>query len=617
MHILQIKIENFRGIKSSVVNLGKSSVFIGPNNCGKSTIVEALALTLGRDRMIRNLTEHDFNGSDPKADTRIKIIVTIGGFPGNTPDRNTSWFRDGRAVPKWWNQTTKSISSSNENEFIELCMQIGFAARFDLESLEVETIRYFHDSDDIADPFIEDVVQKIPGSLIQDIGFFLVPSSRTWDKTISFGSELFNKVISSLGKVPSKEVLDARNKLRTQMSFDESPDFKEIVDNINNELNQLLPSSPKLKFRLTSTDSDSILKAMTPHFSLDGGCELPSSKHGSGLLSLQTMLLLLEFGKKRKKDNQNFIIAIEEPELHLPPAMQKRIIHRAYQISSQMICTSHSSRIAGFFAPIDIQVIENQNGSMKVNPLSDKPLSADTENHIRKLLNESRIQLIEGLLHPIVLISEGRIEYEWFEHFIRLTETSTYVLSDKESEGCFSAFIGVIASEGSNITSTYNYVKNFKSQLAVLVDGDDAGDGFVDTLTKTEQPPKVIIQWSAKKKIEDIIGNILASDKDSVLTFLNHEEHVKNVFEGDIASIEDIVLMLKTLTSAKTNQKGLKGNYLAYQEICSAISQSLPCINKIVELLNAIKAIILKSETPSGFVKSDKSTANTLVIKQQ
>ena len=57
MYIDSIEIKNFRGIKKGKIRFGKHSVIIGPNNCGKTTIIEALALLLGRDQMVRHLTE--------------------------------------------------------------------------------------------------------------------------------------------------------------------------------------------------------------------------------------------------------------------------------------------------------------------------------------------------------------------------------------------------------------------------------------------------------------------------------------------------------------------------------------------------------------------------------
>ena len=57
-------------------------VLVGPNNCGKATVIEALALLFGRDRMVRTLTEYDFFGGNPQPTDRIRLIATVTGFHG-------------------------------------------------------------------------------------------------------------------------------------------------------------------------------------------------------------------------------------------------------------------------------------------------------------------------------------------------------------------------------------------------------------------------------------------------------------------------------------------------------------------------------------------------------
>ena len=62
MRISHLEIENFRGIKTARILLSKHSVLIGDNNTGKTTILEAIDLVLGPDRLNRTppIDEHDF-----------------------------------------------------------------------------------------------------------------------------------------------------------------------------------------------------------------------------------------------------------------------------------------------------------------------------------------------------------------------------------------------------------------------------------------------------------------------------------------------------------------------------------------------------------------------------
>ena len=62
MRVSRVKIANFRGISSATILLPNHAVLIGDNNTGKTTILEALDLALGPDRLNRTppVDEHDF-----------------------------------------------------------------------------------------------------------------------------------------------------------------------------------------------------------------------------------------------------------------------------------------------------------------------------------------------------------------------------------------------------------------------------------------------------------------------------------------------------------------------------------------------------------------------------
>lgn len=62
MEIARLKIQNFRGIKDCEVYFSGHTVLVGDNNVGKSTILEAIDLILGPDRLSKYpvIDEHDF-----------------------------------------------------------------------------------------------------------------------------------------------------------------------------------------------------------------------------------------------------------------------------------------------------------------------------------------------------------------------------------------------------------------------------------------------------------------------------------------------------------------------------------------------------------------------------
>ena len=83
MRIARIKIQNFRGIKSGELLFPKYAVLAGDNNCGKSTVIEAIDLCLGPERLARHpvIDEHDFYAGEyitvDKQPIEISIEVVV------------------------------------------------------------------------------------------------------------------------------------------------------------------------------------------------------------------------------------------------------------------------------------------------------------------------------------------------------------------------------------------------------------------------------------------------------------------------------------------------------------------------------------------------------------
>ena len=81
MRVTRIEIRNFRSIKHLVVDLGETTVFVGPNNAGKTAILDALRIALTRRWGQRGtgFTEYDVHlagdDDDPKASPGVSIEI--------------------------------------------------------------------------------------------------------------------------------------------------------------------------------------------------------------------------------------------------------------------------------------------------------------------------------------------------------------------------------------------------------------------------------------------------------------------------------------------------------------------------------------------------------------
>ncbi len=517
MHIVRLTIRGFRGIQSADIVLGRHAVLVGPNNCGKTTIIEALALLFGRDRLVRRLTEHDFHGSAPGVGARITIIATVTGFPHNDPQHNTAWFGVDRGVEKWLDPAVKTVRAAPDAQHTELAVQIGFAARFDLDELEAETVRFFVDDEDtLGNPFAEDAyLRTVHTKTLQELGFFLVPASRTWDRWISFSSELFRRVVATRGGMPAQAVRAERQRLWSPLETERLENqlgLADIVTSVNEELRQLLPTAPQLKLRLTTTDSDSVLETVIPHFTQGTGPTLPAMRQGTGLVSLQSLLLLMQFGKARAETGKSFVLAVEEPELHIQPSQQKRLVNRLNALCDQTIVTTHSPIVAAMFPATDTLFVETSNGTLMARPLVDTVPAAPT-NHQQHLLYAWRQKLVASLMHECVLIPEGVSDVAWLEALQTALELQQRWEDAEQDQSRFSTFIGVVPTIDAKVADTFVIINKVHARPCILVDGDAVGRGYFDALRASAQPPKCVVFWPQDWAMEHVVAWIAEADE--------------------------------------------------------------------------------------------------------
>lgn len=586
MIVSSLNIENFRGIRAGFVRFGEHPVLVGDNNTGKTTLIEALALVLGRDRLVRELTEHDFYGSCPQPADRIKVIATIAGFEADDPEQNSHWFRDGRAVVKWVDEATGHVHALRENLTWKLCCQIAVQARFDQESLAVETIRYFHDHDEPIDPFAEESPVTVPGKLIQELGFYLVRASRTWDKVFSWGNELFKRTVLAAAAQPARALLAERDRLRApDQPIDADPGIAPLIQSINNELALSFASSPKIQLRLTGTDSHSVMETVTAHFEATGGPSIPAARQGSGLVSMQGLLLLLELGRARAESGGEFLMALEEPELHLPPSAQQRLVHRVQALSTQTFVTTHSPLVASMADPTSVLLLRKHDGVLTAEPFLKSVLTPNAANWQRRFFQHSRVDVLSALMQPSLLIPEGKADFQLLRSILGpLMMTSVWL--DTMSRP-FGIEVGVVPTEDAKVVEIYELMARIHKNVCCLVDGDAQGLLYIGRLANSQTPPASVIRWHDGAMIEDAVGWMLVADETAVVAKL------ADLSQPPPNSAADIVAYLK----AK------KMDIVAYEGVAEAIATTPGCRIRAADLLDGLACACAGSPATMRFTR--------------
>ena len=147
MKISRIAIENFRGIAKGELTLSGHTVLVGDNNTCKSTVLEAIDLVLGPERLSKRppIDEHDFyagryiDGEGNPIEIKIELIVV------DLTDEQARHFRD---HVEWWNETTNELlqgppPEGTDQEGVCPALRVGFAGAYDKEEDDFTGRTYF------------------------------------------------------------------------------------------------------------------------------------------------------------------------------------------------------------------------------------------------------------------------------------------------------------------------------------------------------------------------------------------------------------------------------------------------------------------------------------------
>jgi putative ATP-dependent endonuclease of the OLD family len=340
------------------------------------------------------------------------------------------------------------------------------------------------------------------------------------------------------------------------------------------------------------------------------GVVLPAGRHGTGLLSLQTFILLLEIGRERRSQGKPFMLAMEEPELHIPPGLQRRLIAQAISIAEQTLCTSHSPRIAAFYPATAVQILEKRQGQLAATPILPQGLDSSATQAARKLYHDDRARFVEALMHHRVLIPEGRSEWEWLRLLADALETGDQaIVAAPSTVPPFSAIIGVVPTHDCAVTHTYQRLQPLRSGIVVLVDGDDDGNSKIAELKALAEPPAIIIQWPDDWTIENSIGWILKAAEDV------NVQTLRNRIDCEFDDVDSLIALFKIQQGAGR----LKTDYLAYEEVAATIRDNQPSLSRTRTLLEAITLASLgrQNQTEHLVVDNERSDAACLVIRIQ
>ena len=315
MYLEQIDIVNFRGITRLSLKLDKTTVLIGENNSGKSSVLEALriCLTRGLTRRGRIFSEYDYHltgkDSHPTESDAIEITLHfVEHDSGEWPDEVLQILGD-----------VVQIGSDGLQRVL-----LRVRSEFDKPTGDFITTSCFLDLG--GNELKHAMAQRYLSSLQKLAPVFYLAALRNSAQEFQPRSQFWGPFVRSIEMDPSlRQELEKELAGLNERVLDANESFATIKARLAKTA-QILPldsDAPVVIEAIPSEEFDIFSRAQVMLTSVSS-VRLPIGRHGEGTQSLAVICLFDAFLQSRLGANytefSSPILAIEEPESHLHPS---------------------------------------------------------------------------------------------------------------------------------------------------------------------------------------------------------------------------------------------------------------------------------------------------------
>jgi len=568
IYIKKIKIENFKSIEGEELEFNEGlNILVGPNNAGKTNIMEALDLLLG-DVYLPNFepsTDHFFNGEE---DREIIIETSLEG-----------------------DELTQINSEFNSSVVVRYKFSKQNGGSFEVKIGDQWQQKYNK-------PFgyYWDFEKKLFFLRVKSLRNIMEIAPIRWKSPLKYFKEIIIK------KAEKKELNDVISKIdEAKMRLTNINEVKKIISDLE-KISKDQTDIKKISLSPSSTKYSDFLNEMK--ILIDDGYNSEVIKKGLGTQNLIIISLFRVMAKYIRDEEKKFVIyGIDEPEIGLHPHSQRQLISSLKSLSSfsQVIVTTHSDRL------IDITQIDNIIRIGKENNKT-KHYKINLSPEERKILEIHGRNLQELFFAKRVLLVEGASEEGFFSDASKKIIEKTKD-GKKEVEINYSFdynSVSVINGEGDSIWFFLKLLKSLNISFIVLIDDDKINnrDFFLkkleeNNIIKNQEKSnlKILSDNNFKNKLRDY--NIFVckpfektitenSDEDTLRKIMNAIKFVKEHWGYEIkenSEVENVDLREKAFQLLKNNKRWRIGKAIAQELEPNEIPDSyIEIIKKISKL---------------------------------
>jgi putative ATP-dependent endonuclease of the OLD family len=445
--IKRIKISNFRSIKNAEIELSNTTVLIGPNNAGKTAILEAIKIALTRRWGQRGtgFTEYDIHLCDTRLDPKVGPPITI----------------------------EIELQESNPREWpIDVLSDLGDIVQLNPEteiySISLRVTCGWNAGEEAFLPqweFLNIDGNPLTGRGARSVNFqeffsyvpvFYLEALRDASDEFSIKSQFWGRLLKTI-QIP--EDLEKRSKrifdLLNEKILNADPKLDQLSSSLSEISHIASADNPgKANLRVLPLNTWDILsKAEVIYQSESDKPWLPLLKHGQGVQSLSVLFLFKSFVELLISDlfpdGSEAFLALEEPEAHLHPQAARSLWRHISELPGQKIITTHSPYFLQHVPFRDLRVIRSGAEGTKV----------------KSLLKEFSIHVPhDARLDPIIRSSAEKLKYDHAQRKLILKGK----LEENEFRSLARAYAGV-----ANMAQIHAELRKLRNESITFIDDDE------------------------------------------------------------------------------------------------------------------------------------------------